>query len=278
MPYLENPAELIAGRYEIEQTIIGFYHVNSVYHLQNENKAVMLPVPETGTVYINPGLSKTYGVNIGDTLTAYINGERHTFTVSYIAANAKSASIYVNANELAEILGVPAGAYNGVLSMEQMPSGAVATKAGRMEELDRNAVSNNISGVINQVIGVIVGAVLIFLALYVNFQDNTRDMLILYMMGYRIKNIRKLLIDVYLPIVWAAFLFTIVPGILLARHIQKSLSISINEYMPFEVTAITILFAFVLLNIIYCLLQSLFGLGIRRTIQKEEISEFVYAE
>ena len=143
-----------------------------------------------------------------------------------------SASIYINANELSEILKIPAGSYNGALSMGEMNGGVSVTKTQRIDDLNRNAVSNNISGVINQAIGVIVGAILIFLTLYVSFQDNIRDMLILHIMGYRIKNIRSLLIDVYRPIVWTAFLFTIVPSILLARSIQKSLSVSTNDYMP----------------------------------------------
>lgn len=277
MSYLENPAELIVGQYEIEQTIIGLYNLSDVYQLQNTSNDI-LPVMKAGTVYINPGLSETYGVHVGDTLTIYVKGEKYFFIVSDIAANAKSDCIYINADELSEILDIPSNSYNGVLSMENIPGGVSITKAERINELDRNAVSNDVSAIINQITGSLIGAVLIFLALYINFQDNTRDMLILHMMGYRVKNIRKLLLDVYMPIVWTAFLLTILPSISLARYIQKSLSISINEYMPFETNIVVVLIAFILLNIIYWLLQSLFGFSIRRVIAKEEIAEFIYAE
>jgi len=153
-----------------------------------------------------------------------------------------------------------------------------ATKAERIDILNRNAVSNNISAVINQSIGGLIGVVLIFLALYISFQDNTRDMLILHLMGYKTKSIRKLLIDVYIPIVWTAFLLTIVPSIYLAKSIQESLSILINDYMPFGTNVIVIFTVLVLLNVIYWLVQSLFVFGIKQTIVKEEISEFIYAE
>ncbi|MGL5437978.1 MAG: FtsX-like permease family protein [Lachnospiraceae bacterium] len=275
--YLDSTAKLTVGSFDLEQTMFGLYNLNNIYELQNI-KGVTLSTPDIGKAYINPGLSETYGVNVGDTLIADIAGAEYAFTVTDIAANAKSSSIYINANELSEILGLSAGCYNGVLSMEKMPGGAAVTKAERIEELDRNAVSNNVSGVINQAVGCIVGVVLIFLALYVNFQDNTRDMLILHMMGYRIKNIRKLLIDVYMPIVWTAFLITLAPSILLASSIQKSLSISTNDYMPFGTNINVVLIVFILLNIIYWLVQTMFGLGIKRTIAKEEISEFIYAE
>lgn len=55
------------------------------------------------------------------------------------------------------------------------------------------------------------------------------------MIGHPIKDIRKMLIDVYLPVLWTVFLVTLVPSILLAKSIQKSLSISTNDYMPFGI-------------------------------------------
>ena len=276
MPYLESTVELIIGRHEIQQAIFGLHSLNEVFILQNANGDT-LPMPGAGTILINPFIAEIHGVNTGDTLNANINGAEHSFFVSDIAINAKSI-VYVNANELADILGVPSDAYNGVLSMERIPGGEAITRAERTEELNRNAVSNNISAVINQIIGGIVGAILIFLALYVNFQDNTRDMLILHMMGYKVKNIRKLFIDVYMPIVWAAFVITLLPSISLARFIQTSLSMAMGEYMPFGTNVIVILIVFLLLNIIYWLVQLLFGIGTKLMITKEEMSEFVYAE
>ncbi len=103
-------------------------------------------------------------------------------------------------------------------------------------------------------------------------------MLILHMMGYRTKQVRKVLIDVYLPVVWAAFILTLAPSILLAQSIQKSLSVSLNEYMPFGTDIIVILIAFVLLSVIYWLVQGVFGLGVKRVVAKDEMSAFVYAE
>ena len=256
--------------------------IEDLGHLGFANKqqigCLILPMPGACTILINPFIAEIHGVNIGDTLIANINGTEHSFFVSDIAANAKSATIYVNTDELAVILGVPIGAYNGILSVEVIPGGESITRAERTEELNRNAVSNNISAVINQTIGGIVGAILIFLALYVNFWDNTRDMLILHMMGYQVKNIRKLLIYVYMPIVWAAFLITLLPSILLARFIQNPLSMAMSEYIPFGTNIIVIFVIFLLLNILYWLVQLLFGIGAKRMIAKEEMSEFVYAE
>jgi len=275
--YLDCPAKLFTGSFDIEQTVIGLYDLNDVYELQNSNGS-LLSMLEAGTVYINPGLNEIYGVNIGDDLIVEINGDEYIFTVVDIAANAKSTGLYINANELSEILEIPVGAYNGVLSMETVPGGITITRAQQIDRLDRDAVSNEISALINQVSGVIVGIILILLALYLSFQDNTSDILILHMMGFRINAIRKMLIDIYLPIIWTAFLITLVPSIYFAKWYQKSLSISINDYMPFGTSIFVILFAFLLLSMIYWLVQVMFGHGLKRVIAKEEISEFIYAE
>ncbi len=277
IPYLDNKVRLFVDGHVIEQSATGLYTLNNLYELQN-TKGDILSVPKVGEVYINPGLHEIYGLNIGDRFVADIAGVSHEVTVADIAVNAKSANIYVNADELSKALNVPIGAYNGVLSMEKLNDGVATTKDQRINTLNKEAVSNNISAVINQCIGGLIGAILIFLALYASFGDNTRDMLILHMMGYRTKHIRKMVIDVYMPIVWTVFFLTLAPSILLARSIQKSLSISTNDYMPFGTSISVIVLVFAGLSIIYWLVQMLFGLGIRRIVAKEEISEFIYAE
>ena len=137
---------------------------------------------------------------------------------------------------------------------------------------------SNISALINHVTGVIIGSLLMFLALYINFDDNTRDILILHMMGHDSKSIRKLLINVYMPIVWAVFIITLVPSILLARFIKNSIAFAVNEPMPFNTNPVVVFALLLFISLIYWLVQFLFGFGIKRTIAKKDIAEFVYAE
>ncbi len=274
--YLESMEKPDMSVGAIDGGVIGLYSLNEMLVLQDAN-GKPLPTVGTGMVYINPGLAEIYDVKIGDSLEMIIAGKVSSLVVAGIAANVKMGCIYVNADELAEILSMPKGAYNGILSMEPISGGEMMSRANRLEELNRNATSNNISAVINQAVGAVVGAILLFLALYLNFQDNTRDMLILHMIGYRTKQIRKLLVDVYVWVVWTAFILTLAPSILLARAIQNSLSLSLNEYMPFGTDIVVILIIFAMLSAIYWLVQSAFGLGIKRIIAKEELSEFVDA-
>lgn len=275
--YLDSPVTVTIGNYELERTITGFYGTNELYELMNQNNEV-LSMLKPDTAYINPEFSEIFGVEMGDTLTVDIAGTQQEFWVEDIAINASSKSFYVSGQQLSEILGIPTGAYNGVFSTDEIQGDNITTREGRVEELKRNAVSNQVSGVINQSVGVLVGAILIFLALYINFQDNTHDILILNMIGHRIKDIRKMLVNVYLPVLWAAFLVTLVPGVLLAKSIQKSLSISTNDYMPFGINVFVVLTAFFLISLIYWVVQMTFHLGVKRVISKRKTMEIVYAE
>ncbi|WP_165445323.1 FtsX-like permease family protein [Bacilliculturomica massiliensis] len=277
MTYLESPATFSIGNYKLERTVTGLYHSNKLYELKNRNNE-LLATPEAGTIYINPELSEIYGVEIGDTMPIVIKGSQHTFIVKDMAVNAKSKSIYINGRQLTDILDIPAGAYNGMLSSKEIPGVDVITKTQRIDYLRRNAVSNNTSAVINQTTGILIGAVLIFLALFINFQDNTHDIVILNMIGHRIKYIRKILIDVYLPILWTAFIVTLVPSIFIAKTIQRSLSISTNDYMPFGTNIIVFLVDFCLISLIYWGVQITFNSGIKRVITKREITDIIYVD
>lgn len=275
--YLDSPVTVTIGNYELERTITGFYSTNELYELRNQKNEV-LSMLKPDTAYINPEFSEIFGVKTGDTLTVDIAGTQQEFLVEDIAINASSKSFYISGQQLSEILGIPTGAYNGVFSTDEIQGDNITTREGRVEELKRNAVSNQVSGVINQSVGVLVGAILIFLALYINFQDNIHDILILSMIGHCIKDIRKMLVNVYLPVLWTAFLVTLVPSIFWAKAIQRSLSISTNDYMPFGINVFVILAAFLSISLIYWGVQITFSLGIKRIIAKREIIEIVYTE
>lgn len=277
MIYIDSTSTITIDNYELERTVSGLYDINALYELKNKSND-LLTTPNAGYVYINPELSEIYGVKIGDVLVITIADEQHQFIVGEIAANAQANHIYMNGKQLTEILGITAGSYNGVFSADKLKGGTVTSKEQRIEELNRNSVSNKTSAVINQATGVLVGIIMIFLALHISFQDNTHDILILSILGHHAGYIRKLLIDVYLPVLWVVFVITIVPSMILARVIQNSLSVSTNDYMPFGINPLVIIIAFGLMNLIYYGVQAAFSLRIKNIIEKGEITDIMYAE
>lgn len=275
--YITEKAVILTNGYELNRVVTGFYDINELYSLKNES-GELLTMPKIGRVYINPELSEIYGIKIGEQLDLLIGEKYISCIVDDIAINAQARSVYINIQQLTEILGISHGAYNGALSSTALFGGTSISSTERVDELNRNAVSNRVSAVINQAAGVIVGAVLIFLALYLNFRDNTHDILILNMIGQRNKYIRKMLIDIYFPVMCVAFVVTVFPSIVLARSIQKSLSVSTDDYMPFGCNLLVIAVAFAAICLIYWSVTAVFNFGIRHVIAKGEIADVVYAE
>lgn len=267
---IDSVSTITINNHEIERIVSGLYEINALYELKNKNND-LLTTPNAGYVYINPELSEIYGVKIGDVLDVTIADEPRQFIVEEIVVNAQTNHIYMNGDQLTEILGITAGSYNVVFSADKLKGGTVTSKEQRIEELSRNLVSNKTSAVINQVTGVLVGIILIFLALHISFQDSTHDILILSTLGHHAKYIRKLWIDVYQPVLWVAFVITLAPGMILARTIQNSLSVSTNDYMPFGINSIVIIIAFGLINLIYYGVQAVFRLRVKIIMKKGEI-------
>ncbi len=281
IPYLETAGTVAFDSHRVEQNVTALYTQGSVFELQNSSGDPVV-LPKNGEAVVGPGLIETYGLQLGGTITVTIGSADVRLCVRAAAANAKSGTIYINTEQMAQMMRLPEGSYTGELYSampDSLPEEAeVITRAQRIENLNNSAASNKTSAVINQVTGILVGSILLFLALYLNFQDNTRDILILHKIGYQMKQIRKMLIDIYLPILWFTFMVTLLPSIFTARAIQRSLSITTKDDMPFGTNLSVILLSFAVITIIYrCVLAS-FSFGIRRIIQKEDRTQSTITE
>lgn len=270
--YLHTNGTIQKEETEIAQTIVGLESNEAVFAMENA-KGQILTTPSYGTVYGSPALKEMYGIDIGDLVTVMINNTPYSLTVSDIAINAKANTIYIAKGDLAERMQLPETAFTGLLSMEEAlyEGGITTTDEQKLEALERNSVSGKNSALINQLIGCFSGCILLFLALLLNFQDNANDMLILHSIGYRPKAIRKLFIDIYLPIIWCAFILMLIPSIYTGFSVQRSLSLQMADYLPFQINAVAIVGIFLLLNVIYFIVQSLFGLVVKRMVKKETI-------
>ena len=273
--YLSVPGILSKtdGASKVEQQIVGLEPGKTLFSLLN-TKETPIDLPQKNNIYISPGLQQMYGFQANDTLILNIGNQEYSVIV-HIIANATNNCVYIAKDTLTRLIDLPKGSYNGVLSMKPLNNdGTVTTYNQKLKALDQASVSNRTSAVINQIVGCLVGCILLYLALLLNFQDSTKDILILHLMGYKAKTIRKMLIDIYKPILWASFLLTLWPSILLVQSIQKSLSIQTRDYIPFQTNVLIIAIIFILLNVIYLLVQATFNSGIRRVIKRAEISEY----
>lgn len=274
MPYLDAFGTLETPKSTLEQQVISFKDNSALFELIDDNGNVISP-PTSGEVVISSALQELYNLNPRDSITLRIGDNSQDLIVSHIAFNAKLNSIYISPSDLETLLLLPPHSYTGMWSMENHSNEfTTITQKQRLSDLERNFVSNRISAVINQVMGCLIGCILLFLALLLNFQDSTRDILILNLMGYKTPAIRKILIDLYKPIVWIFFILTLWPSMQIVKTILRSLSIQIGDYMPFQTNIFVIAGIFILLNVIYILVQFTFNLGIKKIIKTDKLYEY----
>lgn len=278
MPYISAQGALELGSGSLNQQVIGFEQNSEVFELI-DSKGNTIPLPNESEIVISPALQDLYGLNVGDKIPLTIGERRATFTISHIAFNATFNSVYLSVSDLTQLLELSPHTYTGAWSMKnQFSVGTVITQAEKQETLERNFVSNRISALINQIMGCVIGCILLFLALLLNFQDSTRDILILHLLGYKIPTIRKMLIDLYKPIVWSFFIITLWPALVIVKTILRSLSLQIGDYIPFQTNIFVLIIIILLLNGLYLLVQLTFNLGVRGVIKKDSLYEYINNE
>ncbi|WP_394927248.1 FtsX-like permease family protein [uncultured Robinsoniella sp.] len=274
LPYLSADGVIEKGGEKVNQKVYGIEDGKELFELVDlEGKPLL--IPGENEIVIGAALNDLYGFQEGDRIVMSLNHKDYELVISGIAYNAALNSIYISKQELAQRLSLPSDYCNGVWSMKDLDlGGEVTTKAQRIDKLERDAVSNKSSAVINEVLGCVVGCILLFLALYMNFQDSTRDILILHLMGYKVKEIRKMLINIYGPMMRLFFFLTLIPGILLVRSILRILSLQIGDYIPFQTDGFILAGIFVMLNLVYMLVQGSFQAGIKRIIRNDDVASY----
>ncbi|MGL5676918.1 MAG: FtsX-like permease family protein [Cellulosilyticaceae bacterium] len=278
MPYSHAEGTITFGDTLLSQDFIAFPSNSTLFELY-DSKGQTLPLPTSQEIVISPALAELYDLQVGDTLVVEVSGNHTSFVISHIVANAKLNTLYLAPEALASLLALPPYTYTSLWSMEPTAfAGTVITSEERLDELQRSFVSNRISAVINQVIGCVIGCVLLFLALLLTFQDSTRYILILHLMGYKTPAIRKMLIDIYRPIIYGFFILSLGPAVLIVKGILRSLSLQIGDYMPFQTNVWVILGIFILLHMVYLLVQATFTLGIKKVIATDKLYEYTNAE
>jgi len=284
---------------KIQQTLFGMDENDDVYSLLNTSKE-KLSLPKDGYCYISIGLAEIRNIKIGDQLIiktqkenvndgVTIENKTLTLTVQDIAYNAKKNTIITSRVYLGGTIGV--NGYSGVLSKENIYpeitykydtekiglENMVMDNEAREDMLNRARNSTGKGAVINQTIGLGSGIAVIFLALFIAFQDSVKDMLIMDTLGYRKREIRKLLINVFLPILILCFVIMAAPSVLLAKMIQASTARATGDYSPFMpigTTLLVLLAGLAIIITVYWIVQLIFSLGIKRTIKKKGILEY----
>lgn len=276
--YLETPASLYLGHSDapVPYQFVGLSHTGGLLELYDKH-GELLSIPDGNGILIGPELQGVYGLNQGDEITLTISGESYPAVIADVAVNAETHHLYLSRKQLAQWMGIAESSYNGLLSnnLNSTMAGTVIIQEERLSTLQKDVVSNKMSAVINQLLGIVAGGILIYLVLLLNFQDSTKEMLILDLLGYTPKEINKMLISVYRPIFIIAFLLTLYPSMAICKEIHKSLSLQTGDYIPFQTNALILLGVFVIIQVIYVIVEATFTAKIITIIRTETARQYL---
>lgn len=261
---IETDATLVYKEDGISQVCYGIETQNNLFQLFDKNNSMI--EPKEGQVIISPRIHQIFGINPGDKIEINIHGTVWQFQVQSVGINAENNGLYLSKTELANMLSLSEDAYNIIYSNMLLDSGdgIVTLKDMLKENIDRENVSNRVSALICQILAVIVGGLLLFSAVFMNFEENHNNILRLHILGYRSKEINSMIVSVYEPIIMIGFLIGIYPTILISKKISISLSLQTGDYIPFYTNIWIVVVNFLFVFLLYRMIKSSFARKIKK--------------
>jgi hypothetical protein len=231
----------------LQYDIVGLENTNVLFELVDQKKRT-IDIQE-GFV-ANPELEENYGIKVGDMISLTVEEKNYKIPVAAIAVNADLKTVYLPKQYLAAMIQQDSLVYNGILTNQYRDNGTAIAFGAKVSSIKRSLTSNRASAVINQSIGVITGCLLIYLALLIGLNNNRKSVLIFDLLGYNNREINRILLNPYMLVSNILFWILIPISIYTAKSIQIRTSIQTNEYMPFQINVIMLVYMLLILNLI----------------------------
>lgn len=261
----------IAGN-SLQYDIVGLENTNVLFELVDQkNRAIDI---KEGLI-LNPELEENYGIKAGDMISLTVEEKIYKIPVAAIAANADLKTVYLPKQYVAAMIHQESLVYNGVLTNQYRDNGTAITFGEKVSAIKRSLTSNRASAVINQSIGVITGCLLIYLALLIGLNNNEKSILIFDLLGYNDREINRILLNPYIIVSNLLFWILIPISVYIAESIQIRTSIQTNDYMPFQINAIMLVYMLLIFNLICFGVKALFVGKIKGIMNADRQSEFL---
>ena len=273
--FLEKKVKLATISKNIgQQNLVAMDNDGDRFRLVNKQKKIQL---NNGELAINPRIAEIYNIKPGDkVLIKYKNFENYLI-VKAIADNGNTSSIYIKRTYFNKLIGNPANTYNGLWCNklnDTLSKEHIKTYSSYKKELQNNNVSNRMSAIINQILACVFSVLLIFLVLLLNFQDNINNFIYLRKLGYLHKEIKNMLINIYLPLILFTFVVMIIPSMLTSQQILRMLSLETGDYMPFNSNIYVFLYALVILVFLYLVVIKIFDVKLKNTFNRIDLGQY----
>ncbi|NJN44258.1 MAG: ABC transporter permease [Anaerolineae bacterium] len=236
----------------------GFEQFNAIYVTPQNDKdvnfAIIGALPESGRLrlkdtsgdklipdrlIITKILADKLNVGMGDELHVISDEDlkEYTFTIEAVADSAAGEFMFMPLVDMNQMLGVPSNSYIGIWGDEQLgfPAGVIrSTKS-------MDAIAEGIKNLINQtgilvysmtVASFILGLMIIFLVTGMIIEENKNTISLLKVLGYRQKEVNKLILDSNTFVVIVGYLIGIPVLLVSVAALMQGLADSLQMTIP----------------------------------------------
>ena len=262
-------------------TLIGLDENLKYLNFNDENEKSLTNLLSHDGVIISKNISNVYKLKVNDKITVIINNEEVEFKVIGIVNELMGSNVYLNRSTLSEILNLKENSYNIKYTNN--------TKYKDMEKLDKDEVTNigaivsiedmrrNIEtqmDTMNYSIYIVIGfaSVMAFIIIAVIasiiIEENKKTISLMKVLGYRNKEISKVILNIYTPFVILSYLLSIPAMIYLLKWIIGILTKDIEITIPVAISPVMALVGLTGLLIAYYVAITIS----RRSLNKVELS------
>ncbi|MFS9164796.1 FtsX-like permease family protein [Streptococcus salivarius] len=274
--YTRKNVELFSGskKQKVKQNLIAVDN-GKYFSLKNGKKIITL---KNGEIVINDRIAQLYHFKKGDEVLLSMGNNTLELKVKAIADNGDYNSVYISRGYYNNTLNNGKNIYNGIWC-DSIPKSfeneTINKYSDYTKELEKNNVSNRLSAVINQILACVFGTLIIFLALLLNFQDNVENFIYLRKLGFLPKEIKKMLINIFFPIIILSFFIMIFPSIFVSKKILVYLSLQTGDYMPFSTNFLVFVYSLTILILIYYIVLAFFSYKLRQYFRRTDAIKFL---
>jgi putative ABC transport system permease protein len=241
----EEEEPFLRVTYEVENSdatfsLMGIDFDSKLFPLETEQGTSLNP----GSIYISKTLSELLGLSKGDTLRFLhpITAEEYSLTIDGIAAVNTQKAIYMTLDNANAFLGNEENTYNAVYSDKELEIDAdllqLSKKASEEAELFEKLLEPVMTVVyVLIVLGALLGVISITIITSIIVEENTTNISMLKVQGYKTKEISKMLLSINKWLVPAGYILSIPAAVIFCRIAFRSEINSLNMYIKTVFTA-----------------------------------------
>ncbi len=280
--FMEIPSSIVVKDKAIDVTLMGIDEQLNRYALvdKNNNDLSQSLYENENNVVITSMLAMIDHIKVNDyinikTTTLDENNQEtdtlHQVKVVGIMENYSTPYVFTQLKTLNGYYNLDSSWYNGVWTNTKITDHVktIFDKDEMMQSIDQ------MMGMVKSLIYVLVGVavllaiiVLILIAIF-NIEDNFKTISYFKVMGYSDKEVSQMVLNIYLPIVILAYLFSIPLTLLSLRSLMTMVSSSLNFALPFNLSFVQTIVGLVIILITYYFSQII----ARRKLNKISLQE-----